>query len=221
MADRKRSQNEPRVLIVDDHEAIRVGLNTILTENHIDVVAVSATIEDALRKMTEKKIDVLAVDLNMGEYKGALTIDHILTNYPEAKIVVYSMRESTPIIVASYEAGAKAFVAKSSDPKLLVEAIHKVASGETFFMPAVAEQIALFFTVKDSIDPRRSLSSRELEIFTAMAAGKTLEEIADQLGIGMPTVKNYGFSIRRKLNISSDEMKRVATKYGLIDETFE
>lgn len=221
MADRKRSQNEPRVLIVDDHEAIRVGLNTILTENHIDVVAVSATIEDALRKMTEKKIDVLVVDLNMGEYKGALTIDHILTNYPEAKIVVYSMRESTPIIVASYEAGAKAFVAKSSDPKLLVEAIHKVASGETFFMPAVAEQIALFFTVKDSIDPRRSLSSRELEIFTAMAAGKTLEEIADQLGIGMPTVKNYGFSIRRKLNISSDEMKRVATKYGLIDETFE
>ena len=221
MAESKRTKKNPRVLIVDDHEAIRVGLRTILAENRIDVVGDSATIEDALKRMAEKKIDVCVVDLNMGEYKGALTIDHLLTHYPEAKIVVYSMRESTPIIVASYEAGAKAFVAKSADPKILLEAIHKVASGDTFFMPAVAEQIALYFTVKDSVDPRKLLSSREIEIFTAMAMDKSNEEIANELGIGAPTVKNYGFTIRRKLNITNDEMKRVAVKYGLIDESFE
>lgn len=221
MADSKRNKKNPRVLIVDDHEAIRVGLNTILTEHHIDVAGDAATIEDALKILAEKKIDVSVVDLNMGEYKGALTIDHILTHYPDAKIVVYSMRESTPIIVAAYEAGAKAFVAKSADPKILVEAIHKVDSGETFFMPAVAEQIALFFTVKDNVDPRKLLSSRELEIFTALAMDQTNDEIADQLGIGVPTVKNYGFSIRRKLNITNEEIKRLAIKYGLVEEVFE
>ncbi len=207
-----------RVFIADDHAAIRAGLETILEERGFDVVGQTDSAEGAIEAATAGQADVLVVDLNMGETRGAEIIDMLLKQVPELRVVVYSMRETMPMINAAYEAGAKAYVTKSSSLDLLVKAIEEVAAGTTYFMPGVGEQLALYHTsgVKE-VDPARTLAERDLLIFTRLAEGHPVSDIAEELDVPPKTIANRVTIIGQKLGIKRGEFTKAAIKYNLID----
>jgi len=208
-----------KLYITDDHVSVREGLKTILESKNFLVVGAFGTIEETLKHIFQKrnKPDVLILDLNIGTARGTETIDAVLATYPDAKIVIYSMREAMGTITASFEAGAKAFVTKSSDPKILREAIKVVANGEVYFMPGYAEQIALYHTSGEKLaNPRKVLSDRELSIFIKVAKGKSAKIIAGELGIAAKSVSNRRITIRHKLGISNSDFHKLAVQYNLI-----
>lgn len=215
----KQQKKRLKVFITDDHVSVREGLKAILEHNAFIVVGVSETPGDTLERAFRRKPDVLVLDLNMGNTRGTEMVEMVLEKYPDAKIVVYSMRETMGTITAAYESGAKAYVTKSSDPKILVDAINKVASDEVYFMPGYAEQIALYHTSgKKSFDPRRVLSRRELDIFILLAEGKNPAEIAQEFGVTAKSIANRSITIRHKLGINRNEFTQVAVQYNLVTD---
>ena len=209
---------QTRVFIADDHAAIRAGLKTILEARGFAVAGESDSVDGALKASATGTADVLVVDLNMGGTRGAEIIDVLIGQGREPPIVVYSMRETMPMINAAYEAGAKAYITKSSPPDLLVEAIEEVAAGATYFMPGVGEQLALYHTsgVKE-VDPARTLTERDLLIFTRLAEGHPVSDIAEELEVPPKTIANRATTIGHKLGIKRGEFTKVAIKYNLID----
>lgn len=207
-----------RVFIADDHAALREGVRAILEHKGFQIAGEAGNVEDILAHVGDPHIDVWVLDLSMGETRGTAVIDLMRNRKKDLKIVVYTMRESLATVSAVYEAGAKAFVAKSAEPRILVEAIRTVAEGQTYFMPGFAEKLALYHTSGAKLDPRQVLTQRELVIFTMLAEGRTPSEIAEKLGLSSKSVSNRAFTIRHKLGIDRSDFLRLALEYHLIGE---
>jgi two-component system invasion response regulator UvrY len=116
------------------------------------------------------------------------------------------------------EAGAKGYITKSSAPETLVEAVKKVAGGETYVEPEIAQKLLVqTITGKDASTDLNSLSAREFDVFCLLAKGYTTREVADELRLSYKTVGNYTTLIKNKLNVSTTaEMARLAYQYGLL-----
>ncbi len=206
-----------KVFISDDHAVARKGITEILHDYGINTVGEAATVKETLEHCFDKHPDVLVIDLNMNGDNGISTIEKILDLHSEAKIVVFSMRESLNIIHATYKMGAKGYATKSSGPEVLADAIKKVASGKNYYMPGVAEEILDYDTrAHKEVDPRAVLTEKELIIFTRLAEGKSNEEIAEELGLTTKSVANRALDIKNKLGVRYTSFEWIARKYNLL-----
>lgn len=207
-----------RVFVADDHVAIREGLRHILERQGFAISGEASCVEDTVKSVGRISTDIWVVDLNMGGDQPAASIIQLMqAREPAIRIAVYSMRRAAATISAVYRAGAQAYISKNADPEEIVQALTDVWHGRTYFNPRIAEQLALYHSREEHLNPKVALSPREFEIFMLLAHGHTVAEVAQKLGLGEKTVGNQTVTISNKLGIERMHFTRTAIAHGLID----
>ena len=185
------------ILLVDDHAVMRTGLVSLLeTCRDVEVIGDTGDGESAIRKALKLRPDVVIMDLMMPEMDGVETTRRLLEKWPEANVLVLTTFATSDGISRALEAGAKGAILKNSDLKGLRAAIHDVAEGKRH-CSAEVEQI-----MTDD-PPIPELSLRQLEILNSIVRGLSNPDIARQLGISLPMVKEHLTSLFAKLGVAN------------------
>jgi two-component system, NarL family, response regulator len=201
-----------RVMVVDDHPLMRVGIAAIINaRSDMTVVAQAETGEDAVKLFQQCRPDVTLMDLRLpGKMGGVEAITAVRSSHPLARFIVVTTYEGDADIHRALEAGAQGYVIKGMPYQTLVEALQKVHSGRRF-VPLPVER-ALASRLPDS-----ELSSREMEVLRLLMSGKKNKDIASMLGITEATVKSHVSAILMRLNVN-DRTEAVVTalRRGLV-----
>ncbi len=207
-----------RVMLVDDHAALRTGLLRLLEQsNNLEVVAEADTGERAYELAGTCKPDVIVMDINMPGLGGLESLGHILARWPSIKVVVYSMHEEAAFAVQAMSAGAQGYVTKADNTNELLTAIQEVAAGRNFISRGIAQKVALYSLAKEN-DLLSSLSPREFEVFRLLAEGNSVEDIARLLKLSQKTIANHQTTLKQKLRVTNPvELVRFAIRYGVIN----
>jgi two-component system response regulator NreC len=209
------SNGDPiRIILADDHEIVRDGLKRIVeAEGDMKVVAEAGDAEEARRRCSGLKPDVLVLDLNMPGEPGLASIPKFQEASAETKVVVLTMQDDPAFAKEAFRLGANAFVVKHAAGAELVDAIRAAARDETYINPLLGARLAAA-----PEGPPGGLTPREIEVLRLVAAGHTNPEIGEQLVISIRTVETHRAAIHRKLGTSSRaEVVAFAREHGLAD----
>lgn len=201
-----------KVMIVDDHPLMRVGIAAIINARpDMAVTAQAGTGEEAIALFRKSLPDLTLMDLRLpGAIGGVDAIARIRAIQPQAKVIVVTTYEGDEDIHRALEAGARGYVIKGMPYQTLVEALQRVHAGGRFIPPPVAKALA-------SRTPNSDLSTRELEVLEQLVAGKSNKEIATKLGITEATVKSHVSTILLRLNVEDRTQAAVsALRRGLV-----
>lgn len=208
-----------KVLLADDHPLILEGLRAALVKRGMRVVGEAVSADEVMGRFRQCRPDVLVLDLRFGQ-GGAAGLDvarSVLSKEPGARIVFYSQFDQDQVIREAYRLGASAYVTKNQPPDVLAQAITEAAQGKTYFVPAIAERLALL-GVRGDQSPRARLDAREAEVFVQLASGLTNNEIAARMSLSSKTIGVIAQAVREKLGVQrTAEMTRLAVRYGMID----
>jgi DNA-binding NarL/FixJ family response regulator len=211
---RNQSFERMRILIVDDHALMRMGIRNILErEPDFDIVAEADDTRSALDASFATNPDVILMDLSLPAPGGIETTQRIKRELPSAAIIVLSTEEDEDALFEAIKAGAAAFILKDIAPEDLVMVIRRVVAGEylindkVFSKPAVASRVLKEFRElavygQEAAPIFAPLSPREVEILDNIAQGMTNKQVAYALSISEQTVKNHMSSILRKLSVN-------------------
>ena len=198
------SNDKIKVMIVDDHPLLRVGVASIVNARaDMTVVAQTGTGEEAVALFSQHRPDITLMDLRLPKMNGVDAILAIRSRFPEARFVVLTTYEGDEDIHRALEAGAKGYIIKGMPYQTLIDALLRVHSGGRFLPPPVARALA-------SRMPDSDLSSREREVLRHLVEGMSNKEIAGLLGITEATVKCHVSTILMRLNVS-DRTQAVVT----------
>jgi DNA-binding NarL/FixJ family response regulator len=195
-----------RVLVVDDHEEFRSGLEALLASTGTtDLVGTATDGREAIRMALELQPDVVLMDLHMPEVNGIDATQRIVASSPHIKVLVLSMLEDDESVFAAIRAGAKGYLLKGARRAELVRCIEAVGAGEVIFGPGIAERVTTYFAqVADAPVPEvfPELTTREREVLGLIADGRENYEIAKELGLSTKTVRNHASNIFMKLQVA-------------------
>lgn len=190
-----------KVLIVDDHEMVRIGVSAYLaTQDDIEIVAEAKNGKEAIEKALSLKPDIILMDLVMKEMDGIEATRKIIEQWPEAKIIIVTSFIDDDKVYPALEAGAKSYLLKTSNASEIAEAIRSTYNGQSILEPEVTGKLMNQFKQPASL-PHETLTEREMEILLLMSEGKTNQEIADELFISIKTVKVHVSNILAKLDV--------------------
>jgi len=215
-------QDEPRVVLVDDHDLFRTGLVNLLSEQGVHVVGEAPNGEGALRLVRELAPDVVVMDLNMPGISGVDATREITTIAPRTRVLVLTISVDGADVVDAVMAGACGYLLKDSSIQQLVAGIRAAAAGESLISPQIAAKVlqllrATSVTGGKPDVTQAELSDRELEVLKLIAIGKDNAEIAQALFISPKTVKNHISNILMKLQIENRIQAAVyAVRSGLV-----
>jgi DNA-binding NarL/FixJ family response regulator len=203
--------NKIRILLVDDHMAIRMGLMTAISDTlDMEVVADVEDGTEALAAYRRHRPDVVVLDLRMHGMSGVDTIRALRSEAPDARILIFSNYARGEEVFQAFRAGASGFVVKEMPLDRLLDAIRTVYAGEQFVPPQVAMRIGERQLAQ--------LSPREMDVLKLVARGLSNKEIAAQLGLVVGTVKIHVANLFAKLGVSDRTQALVtAVKRGIID----
>jgi DNA-binding NarL/FixJ family response regulator len=208
-----------KVLIADDHAIMRAGLRQILTATADMVVAGEATHgQSVLEQLNLLECHVILLDMSMPGLSGLDLIRRLRIDRPELPILVLSMHNEGQIVTRALRAGASGYVTKDSDPNVLLTAIRKVAQGGKFIDPALVDSVVL--DISDfKMNENRQLTDREFQVLQMIAAGHTINKIAESLYLSAKTVSTHKIRLMRKLGIDNNaDLIRYAIQHGLVLE---
>lgn len=192
-----------RVLLVDDHEVVRLGLRSFLeTESDIDVVGEAENGQAAIIAATQLKPDIILMDLLMPEMSGVEATRIILSADNRCRVVVLTSSLDDTMIINALKAGAVGYILKTSTATKVLEAIRQAAVGQSVLDESVQERV--IGQLRDGSVEKplwQELTPREMEVLKGIARGKNNQEIADWLGIGVKTVKTHVSNIFVKLDV--------------------
>lgn len=210
------------VLLVDDHAVVREGYRRLLEKHEgIAVIAEAADAAGAYQAYRDKNPDVVVMDISLPGRGGIDAIRHIRQLDPAARVLVFTMHLSATFALQAFRAGAKGFVTKSSPPELLVSAVCDAAAGSVTICPEISEAIARS-RLQDDASVIDALSPREFEILRMLLDGRSAEKIAAAFNLSPKTVSNYHYTIKSKLNVSSDvDLVLFGLRSGLITRVEE
>jgi two-component system, NarL family, invasion response regulator UvrY len=211
-----------RIGIADDEELVRDGLAALLSgrQGMIVVATVESAVE-AVELACSGAIDILLLDIGLGKRGGIDALEEIVHRaeaygVSAARVLMVSSFPEEEYGVRAIRCGAAGYLRKASDPGTLERAIRTIVSGERFISPRIAELLA-DFAVMGGGDAHQRLSSREYQVFCALAAGRSVNEIADELSLSVSTVSTYRSRILDKLDLSSTAaIIHYAAKHGLV-----
>ncbi len=200
-----------RILAVDDHPLLRKGIASLVNgEPDMKLVAEACNGEEAVESFRVHRPDVTLMDLQLPGLNGIEAINRILSEFPAARIVVFTTYTGDAQVVRALRAGARAYILKGHVHRELLETIRTVHAGRKRIPPDIATELAEHATDDE-------LSSREIDVLLLIAAGNSNKEIADRLNIGEATVKSHVTNILSKLG-ANDRAHAVAIglKRGII-----
>jgi two-component system response regulator NreC len=206
-----------RIVLADDHAVVRRGLQLLLdSENDFEVVASVGDVDAAIRTTRGYKPDVLVLDLNMPGGSSLDAIPQILEASPQTRIAVLTMQNEPAFARQALGSGALAYVLKEAADDELVEAVRRVAAGDTYLNPQLGARMAAESPAPPG--PPDDLSEREVEVLRMIALGHTNSEIAGQLYLSIRTVESHRAHIQQKLRRSSRaDLVRYALDHGLVE----
>jgi DNA-binding NarL/FixJ family response regulator len=208
-----------RILIADDHAVVRSGLKQIVATAQDTVVveeAVSGT--DVLAKLRTTEVDLLTLDMTMPGISGVDLIRRVHAEYPSMPILILSIHNEAQVVSRALRAGAAGYVTKDSDPEILLAAIHKLASGGRFIDPKLVDAI-VFERHSGDMPPHEILSDREFEVLRLLAAGRSINDIADAFALSAKTISTHKRRLMQKLGLSNNaELIRYSIRHGLVAE---
>jgi len=193
-----------KVMLVDDHEVVRMGLRTLLERRkEFDVVGEAGSVAEAVSVAHESKPDVIVMDIRLPDGNGVEATREIRGERPEVKVIMLTSYADDEAIYGSIMAGASGYLLKQTRGQNLAEAISRVASGESLLDPAVTDKVLdrMRSLARGEEDELAPLSAQERKILSLIAEGKTNKEIAEDVFLSDKTVKNYVSSILSKLNL--------------------
>lgn len=206
------------VLIADDHDIVREGLKQIVAETDDIVVGGEArTGAEAIEQVRARPWDVVVLDLHLPDRPGLDVLAQIRSIAPTLPVLILSMQEQPSYAMHAFQGGALGYVTKSNAREHLVTAIRKVARGERFLSPGLAELLAL-----DLVQPQRThraLSDREFQVLCLIAAGKPPREIAVALKVSVKTVATHRSRLLEKLSLKNNaEIVQYAMEHELLPD---
>jgi NarL family two-component system response regulator LiaR len=208
-----------RVLLVDDHEMVRIGLAAVLgTEAGIEVVGEAGNGMDGLRMAREFKPDVVLMDLVMEGMDGIETTRRIMEELPECRVIVLTSFLDDEKLYPVIEAGAFSYLLKTSRASEIAEAIRAAARGQSVLESQVASKMMNRFRkpAQTAPLPHEELTEREMEVLQLIAQGKSNQEVADELFIGIKTVKYHLTNLFSKLGVEDRTQAAIyAHRHGL------
>ena len=209
--------NAIRAALVEDHALVRAGLRTALRAAGVDVVAEASDGIAGFAAVSNARPDVAVIDLGLPGQDGiALTRELKAAPHP-TRVVILTMHERDDEVLAAIAAGADGYCVKSSDPATVIDAVRTVAAGGAYFDPHIAHVVLRKLTGTGSSPSPSPLSARETEIVKLIAEGIGNAEIAEQLHLGLGTVKGHIADVLQKLSASDRAHAAViAYRRGLI-----
>jgi two-component system NarL family response regulator len=200
-----------RIVVADDHPIVREGIIANLRqEREMKVIAEASDGAEALAVVRKLKPDVVLLDLRMPAHDGIEILTQLAEFDVPTKAIVITTFESPEDIQRSMKAGARGYLLKDCSRQIIIEAIHRVHRGEIYLPSSIAQKL-----VERIQDPQ--LTQRELDVLSAMAAGKSNKEIGSQLFIAEGTVKTHVANLLAKLGVGSRmEAIRKAVQLGLV-----
>lgn len=190
-----------RVIIIDDHPIMRMGLSQLLGAlEGVDVVGESGSANDAVQLLESLgKVDLAIVDMSLPDRSGLELIKDFRVMDEDLKCLVISSHDENVYAERVLRAGGRGYMMKDRAPELLGDAVKKVLGGGVFLSPEMTSKMMEVFAGGGSGNPVSALSDRELEVYRAIGAGKSSREIAGIMGISIRTVDAHRTHIKDKL----------------------
>jgi len=191
-----------KVLLVDDHEMVRLGVRTYLsTQPDIDVVGEAGSGQSGVEQALALRPDLILMDIVMDDMDGIEATRNIIRQWPEAKVLMMTSFVDDDKVYPALEAGATSYVLKTTKASEMATAIRRTYQGESFFEAEVTSKVLARMRNQDA-PLHESLTAREKEVLLLIAAGKTNQEIADALVIALKTTKVHVSNILSKLMVN-------------------
>lgn len=191
-----------KVLIVDDHEMVRLGISSYLgVQSDMEVVGEAENGQEAVEKALELRPDAILMDVVMPVMDGIDATKEILKQWPEAKIIILTSFIDDEKVYPAIEAGAASYILKTSTAAEIAKAIRATANGESVLEPEVTTKMMNRMSQKNQPQLYEDLTAREREVLMLIAQGKSNKEIADELFITLKTVKTHVSNILAKLQV--------------------
>ena len=210
-----------RILVVDDHDLVRMGIVRMLADvNGYQVVGDAKSGEEAVSKMRSLMPDVVLMDVKMPGMGGLEATKKLLSINPEVKIIAVTACDDNLYPTRLMQAGAVGYVTKGAEFNEITDAINKVICGQLYMSNSIAQQLALrnFAGNNSQASPFEKLSQRELQTAMLIANGQKVNDIAQAFSVSPKTVNSYRYRIFEKLNINSDvELTLLAVKHNFLD----
>jgi len=207
-----------KVLVADDHEIVRQGLKTIISEHSDLSIAGEAENGNQVLKILKKtKVDVVLLDFDMPEKNGLDTLIELKALYPKLPVMILSIFPEDHYGTRFLKAGASGYLQKSSATDQLIDAIRKVFNGGKYISSALTDRLVTNLNRDHERPLHESLTDREFQVFCLLATGKKLKEIADELCLSINTISTYRSRILQKMDMSSNaDVIRYAIKNKLV-----
>ena len=196
-----------RILIVDDHEVVRLGLKSLLEQHpQFEVVAEAGNAKEAMEQVERYLPEVVLMDIRLPGVSGIEACEQITSNYPEIKVIILTSYAEDEMLFSAIRSGASGYVLKQISSDDLIKAIEAVGRGEGLLDPAVTQRV--FQEVRRAVREEEAsafanLSQQEKHVLSLVSEGRTNREIAKALFLGEGTVRNYVSSILSKLGVSN------------------
>ena len=206
-----------QVLLVDDHEMVRMGVSAYLsTQPDIEVVGEAPNGKVGAQMALDLRPDIILMDLMMDVMDGVDGTKEIIREWPEAKIIVVTSFLDDEKLYPVIEAGAKSYLLKTSSAGNIAEAIRATYKGQSILEPKVAAKVMT--SMRKETPLHADLTERELEILLLIAQGKQNQDIADELFIALKTVKTHVSNVLSKLQVTDRTQAVIyAFKHGLVE----
>jgi DNA-binding NarL/FixJ family response regulator len=216
------SGSKIRVLLVDDHEVVRLGLMTLMQDRpDLAVVGEAGSAAEALRLVEQLRPDVVLMDIRMPGEGGLEATRQIAARFPATKVVMLTSYADDELVVRAIRAGAVGYVLKQVGNEELLRAIAAAARGEALLDPTTTARLLARVRVaeqKAEEEAFRDLSERELDVLAEVARGKTNADIGRTLNLSEKTVRNYVSSVLEKLHLSNRiELATFAVEHHLFE----
>ncbi|WP_062109041.1 response regulator [Bacillus niameyensis] len=207
-----------KVLLIDDHEMVRIGVSAYLSvQKDIEVVGEASDGAEGAEMALALRPDIILMDLVMEPMDGIESTKLILKQWPEAKIMIVTSFLDDEKVYPALEAGASSYILKTSTASEIADAIRSTYKGQSVLEPEVTGKMMARMKEKHQPLLHEQLTNREHEILLLIAAGKTNQEIADELFIGLKTVKTHVSNILSKLEIQDRTQAAIyAFKHDLV-----
>ena len=211
-----------RILLVDDHEVVRLGLKSLI-ERHagFEVVAEAASQHEAIQKAVDFEPDIVLMDIRLAGGSGIEACEEIMTERPSTKVIMLTSYAEDEMLFSAIRAGAVGYVLKQVGGNDVIRAIESAARGEATLDPTLTQRV--FDEMRRSIKQDEAtafseLTSQEMHVLALIAEGKTNREIAQALYLSEGTVRNYVSGILSKLQVANRaEAAAYAIKHHLSD----
>jgi DNA-binding NarL/FixJ family response regulator len=213
----KKATKPTRVLVVDDHPVVRLGIRQMIaTEPSLMVCGEADTTEGALQACRTSEVDLAIVDLSLGNASGLELIKMLHEEHPTMPILVLSMHDESLFAQRALRAGARGYLQKQEAIDGLLQAIRHVLSGKVYVSESVAQQVlaGLRGATQMPTDQLAALTDREIQVLERVGRGSSTAEIAKDLGVSVKTIETYRSNIKAKLNLKSAlDLVRYATSW--------